>query len=289
MFHVEHLHMKKDRSALKTHLKVQDHFKSHEEFSLLHDQELDMLYTDPIPDELSSYYDSEEYISHTDSKRSLVDRIYQVVKSMALRSKINLAESVVMGDRILLDIGAGTGDFVLKAKKRRWQASGIETNEKARALAAEKEIELLADRPGGVVPRPTVVTLWHVLEHLRDPEEYLQWIHTQLQTNGALIIAVPNFNSWDAKHYEQHWAAYDAPRHLWHFSRKSIEALTKDLFELEVVRPMVFDAYYVSLLSEKYKTGSGNLFKAFFNGFRSNLKAWTSREYSSLIYVLRKR
>ena len=143
--------MKKDRSALKTHLKVQDHFKSHEEFSLLHDQELDMLYTDPIPDELSSYYDSEEYISHTDSKRSLVDRIYQVVKSMALRSKINLAESVVMGDRILLDIGAGTGDFVLKAKKRRWQASGIETNEKARALAAEKEIELLADRPGRVV------------------------------------------------------------------------------------------------------------------------------------------
>ena len=288
MFHVEHLQMKNNRSELSVHLKAKDHLISEEEFSLLHDPDLNMLYTDPVPAELSKYYDSKEYISHTDSKKTLVDRVYQIVKKRALASKISLVESYVMGERILLDIGAGTGDFVQTAKKRNWQASGIETSEKARALARNKEIQLMDSRPGGVIPRPTVITLWHVLEHLPDPQEYLNWIHTQLQTNGVLIIAVPNFKSWDANHYKEFWAAYDVPRHLWHFSKESIEKLTHEIFTLEEVRPMIFDAYYVSMLSEKYKTGKSNLIQAFFNGFRSNMAAWRTKEYSSLIYVLRK-
>lgn len=281
--------MNSNRSQLKTVLKAKDHLISGEEFSLLYDPVLDMLYTDPIPNDLEKYYESDAYISHTDSKKTFIDTIYQLVKRSALKSKIKLAESFVIGDKILLDVGAGTGDFVQTATLKKWKAKGIETNEKAREVAVQKNIDLLEQRPDSLSDRPTVITLWHVLEHLPDPQEYLKWIHSQLQDKGVLIIAVPNFNSWDAKHYREYWAAYDVPRHLWHFSRSAIEKLTADLFELEVIRPMVYDAFYVSMLSEKHKNGKGNLFSAFLNGLRSNWSAWSSREYSSLIYVLRKR
>ncbi len=289
MFHVEHLHMNKNRSDLKTHLKVKDHFLSGELFNLLHDEDLDMLYTDPVPEELAKYYESENYISHTDAKRSFVDRIYQMVKYWSVRSKMNLVESHVVGKKVLLDIGAGTGDFLLYAKKRGWSVSGIETNSSARALAKAKDLDLFKERPGGLIPKPTAISLWHVLEHLPDPKEYLKWIHTQLEEQGILIIAVPNFKSWDAKHYQSDWAAYDVPRHLWHFSKKSILELINHHFFVEDIKPMVFDSFYVSLLSEKYRNGKSNLIRAFFNGLRSNMAAWSSGEFSSLIYVLRKR
>jgi 2-polyprenyl-3-methyl-5-hydroxy-6-metoxy-1,4-benzoquinol methylase len=281
--------MNKNRSDLKTKLQVKDHFLSGELFNLLHDEELDMLYTDPVPKELAKYYESENYISHTDAKRSFVDRIYQMVKYWSVRSKMNLVESHVVGKKVLLDIGAGTGDFLLYAKKRGWSVSGIETNSSARALAKAKDLDLFKERPGGLIPKPTAISLWHVLEHLPDPKEYLKWIHTQLEEQGILIIAVPNFKSWDAKHYQSDWAAYDVPRHLWHFSKKSILELTNHHFFVEDIKPMVFDSFYVSLLSEKYRNGKSNLIRAFFNGLRSNMAAWSSGEYSSLIYVLRKR
>ena len=289
MFHVEHLHMNKNRSDLKTKLQVKDHFLSGELFNLLHDEEPDMLYTDPVPGELAKYYESENYISHTDAKRSFVDRIYQMVKYWSVRSKMNLVESHVVGKKVLLDIGAGTGDFLLYAKKRGWSVSGIETNSSARALAKAKDLDLFKERPGGLIPKPTAISLWHVLEHLPDPKEYLKWIHTQLEEQGILIIAVPNFKSWDAEHYQSDWAAYDVPRHLWHFSKKSILELTNQHFFVEDIKPMVFDSFYVSLLSEKYRNGKSNLIRAFFNGLRSNMAAWSSGEFSSLIYVLRKR
>lgn len=248
-----------------------------------------MLYTDPVPEELAKYYESENYISHTDAKRSFVDRIYQMVKYWSVRSKMNLVESHVVGKKVLLDIGAGTGDFLLYAKKRGWSVSGIETNSSARALAKAKDLDLFKERPGGLIPKPTAISLWHVLEHLPDPKEYLKWIHTQLEEQGILIIAVPNFKSWDAEHYQSDWAAYDVPRHLWHFSKKSILELTNQHFFVEDIKPMVFDSFYVSLLSEKYRNGKSNLIRAFFNGLRSNMAAWSSGEFSSLIYVLRKR
>lgn len=281
--------MNKNRSDLKTKLQVKDHFLSGELFNLLHDEELDMLYTDPVPGELAKYYESENYISHTDAKRSFVDRIYQMVKYWSVRSKMNLVESHVVGKKVLLDIGAGTGDFLLYAKKRGWSVSGIETNSSARALAKAKDLDLFKERPGGLIPKPTAISLWHVLEHLPDPKEYLKWIHTQLEEQGILIIAVPNFKSWDAKHYQSDWAAYDVPRHLWHFSKKSILELINHHFFVEDIKPMVFDSFYVSLLSEKYRNGKSNLIRAFFNGLRSNMAAWSSGEFSSLIYVLRKR
>jgi predicted SAM-dependent methyltransferase len=134
-----------------------------------------------------------------------------------------------------------------------------------------------------------VITLWHVLEHVSELTEYIQTIRTVLSDHGALVVAVPNFESYDAKFYKQHWAAYDVPRHLWHFNQSAIEGLFGKLgFRLEDVRPMYFDSYYVSLLSEKYKTGRSRFLPALYRGALSNWKARSSGQYSSLIYILKK-
>ena len=261
-----------------------------EEFDLLYNKEKEILITSPQPsaENLPKYYESNEYISHTDSKKGLVSFLYQLVKKNALQKKISLITSLNLGTGSLLDIGAGTGDFLKQAKKKSWKIAGVEPNESARELAQEKEIDLkerISDFEG---EKFDVITLWHVLEHLPDLEETISTIEKLVKPGGILIVAVPNYKSFDAKHYKSNWAAYDVPRHLWHFSRKSMELIFSKDMELEKIKPMFFDSFYVSLLSEKNKTGKQNLLKAFFIGLRSNFSAWTTREYSSLIYCFKK-
>ncbi len=272
------------------YLKTKDFLVTGEEFSLLYDQEREMLITSPQPaiENLSKYYESEEYISHTDSKKGLVSFLYQIVKKRALQKKLNLIASLNNGTGNLLDIGAGTGDFLKQAKSKSWKISGVEPNGSARNLAQEKGVilkESITDFKG---KKFDVITLWHVLEHLPNLEETISKIENLLKPGGILIIAVPNYKSFDATYYKSNWAAYDVPRHLWHFSRKSMEVLFSKDMELEKIKPMIFDSYYVSLLSEKNKTGKQNLIKAFFIGLRSNFSAWTTGEYSSLIYCFKK-
>ena len=134
-----------------------------------------------------------------------------------------------------------------------------------------------------------VITMWHVLEHVENLQEYIQQLKDLLKENGTLLIAVPNYKSYDANYYKEFWAAYDVPRHLWHFSQASISKLFS-VENISVVKtlPMKFDSYYVSLLSEKYKNGKMNPIKAFLVGFTSNRKSKQTKEYSSLIYVLKK-
>ena len=275
-------------------LTVKDHSVSGESFELFYNEELQMLETHPRPstEKLPEYYKSEDYISHTDTKRNLFERAYHFIRSIALNKKLKLINSFGASHKVLLDVGCGTGDFLLTAKKNNWQVSGIEPNEKARTISASKigptvfDVEHLLKLESNAFD---VITLWHVLEHLPNLEMHVAVFERLLKDNGRLVIAVPNFNSYDAKHYKEFWAAYDVPRHLWHFSQESIQILfSKANMTIEKVRPMKFDSYYVSLLSEKYKNGSMNYFKAFLIGLRSNLKAKSSGEYSSLIYVLKK-
>jgi len=272
------------------YIKAKDLLVTGEEFSLLYDQEREMLITSPQPaiENLSKYYESEEYISHTDSKKGLVSFLYQIVKRSALQKKLNLIASLNNGTGNLLDIGAGTGDFLKQAKSKSWKTAGVEPNESARNLAEEKGIILKENISDFEGKKFDVITLWHVLEHLPNLEKTISEIEKLLKPGGILIIAVPNYKSFDAKHYKSNWAAFDVPRHLWHFSRKSMEVLFSKDMELEKIKPMIFDSYYVSLLSEKNKTGKQNLIKAFIIGFRSNFSAWTTREYSSLIYCFKK-
>ncbi|NAS31605.1 methyltransferase domain-containing protein [Flavobacteriaceae bacterium R38] len=274
----------------KVILSCKDHTVSGEVFELLHDENYDMLITSPQPelDTLSKYYQSEDYISHTDAKRSLFEKIYHLVKSFALHKKLKLVNSETNSHENILDIGAGTGDFLKVAKDKSWNVSGTEPDLKARSLSKEKGILLLEETSLFENHFFDAITMWHVLEHVPDVKKQLKELKRLLKPDGTIFIAVPNFKSLDAKKYKEFWAAYDVPRHLWHFSKTSISKLAEDEgLKVDKILPMKFDAYYVSLLSEKYKNGKMNVFKAFFNGFHSNLNALSTKEYSSLIYVLK--
>ncbi|NKI31219.1 class I SAM-dependent methyltransferase [Croceivirga thetidis] len=274
---------------MKLYLRTKDYFKTKEEFDLLYDEDLNLLKTSPQPENLDSYYDSEEYISHTDTRKDFVSRIYQLVKSRNLSRKLSLINRYSSKQRNLLDIGAGTGDFLVSARKNGWQVSGVEPNQKARSLALEKGQHLEESVKNLKGSDYNVITLWHVLEHLPDLNAQIEEFSQLISKNGLLVIAVPNFKSFDARYYREFWAAYDVPRHLWHFSKKSIPALfTNSGFELVATKPMIFDAFYVSMLSEKYKQKKLSLVRGIAIGFLSNIKALFSGEYSSLIYILRK-
>lgn len=272
------------------YIKVKDHSVSKENFELLLDEELQLLKTSPQPslEKLPSYYESDDYISHTDGKRSLFEKIYHFIKRKAIRDKVRLITSLQNQKGSLLDIGAGTGDFLLEAKKQHWNTIGIEPSEKAKGIAIQKGIafaENLASLPDRSFD---VITMWHVLEHVPDLENQIVVLKRLLKPNGTIIIAVPNFKSYDAKYYGAYWAAYDVPRHLWHFSKTAIEKLfRKQNIKLVKVLPMVFDSFYVSLLSEKYKNGKMNFINGFWIGLQSNLKAKRNSEYSSHIYILK--
>lgn len=273
-----------------------DYTVSGKQFELIYNSELEFYATTPKPSkkELLKYYNSEAYISHTDAKKSLFDKTYQFVKNYTIRKKIKLINSFKTEGKELLDIGCGTGDFIFNAKRKTWKVTGVEPNKKAKQLSIYKmnnKATIYSNIDDLVASKKTtynVITLWHVLEHVPDLNVYINKIQSLLKSNGYLVVAVPNYKSFDATYYKEFWAAYDVPRHLWHFSQKSIQLLF-NTFNMEVVEtlPMKFDSYYVSLLSEKNKTGKTNLFRALIIGWLSNWKAYKTKEYSSLIYVLK--
>ena len=285
------------KKNLEPYLTCIDYTVSRETFSLLLDPEKDLLVTFPRPNkaDLPTYYESEEYISHTDSKRTLMDKVYQAVKTYSLKKKLKLINKLSGKKGQLLDIGCGTGDLLSVCERDGWQISGTEPSEKARELAInkitykkgiKKDLSEFSDSDKG---KFDVITMWHVLEHVPNLLEYIESLNELLSPNGYLIVAVPNFKSHDASHYKEFWAAYDVPRHLWHFSEKSIRHIFgKYDFKVIETLPLIFDSFYVSLLSEKYMTGKSNLISGFKTGLISNIKARRTNEYSSKIYVIKK-
>jgi predicted SAM-dependent methyltransferase len=129
--------------------------------------------------------------------------------------------------------------------------------------------------------------MWHVLEHVYHLKRDIAELVRILKPDGSLIIAVPNMSSKDAKQYKEFWAAYDVPRHLYHFQKETIVNLMSQFnLSCKEILPMKFDSYYVSMLSEKYK--NGKLVSGVLNGLKSNLDA-KSGGFSSQIYVFRKK
>lgn len=271
--------------------KVKDYSVSKEIFELHHNPEYDLLITFPKPslEKLPSYYESEDYISHTDGKRSLFERMYHFIKNIALKNKVKLINAKSQKGK-LLDIGAGTGDFLVVAKNDGWDTTGIEPSDKAKAIAINKEVNFANSLSDLKDHSFDVITMWHVLEHVPNLHEYILELKRLLKPTGTILIAVPNFKSFDAEYYGRFWAAYDVPRHIWHFSKTAIKKLfaEKEMKLMEVL-PMKFDSFYVSLLSEKYKTGKMNFIKAFFVGLKSNKSGKQTNEYSSHIYVIKNR
>ena len=274
----------------KSFITVKDFSVSGESFSLLLNEEYEILKTHPQPslDKLGSYYEFEDYISHTDGKRTLFEKMYHFIKRKAIRDKVKLINSYQPLKGKILDIGAGTGDFLLECKNQNWDILGIEPNDKAKGIALGKGVKF-----GDTIEKLEsnsfdVITMWHVLEHVPDVEHQVAELKRLLKPSGTIIIAVPNFKSYDAKYYKEFWAAYDVPRHLWHFSKTAIEKLfDKQNMNLEDIKPMWFDSFYVSLLSEKYKSGKMNFISGFFIGLISNVSGFFKKEFSSHIYVLK--
>ncbi len=272
------------------YLKTKDYAVSGEDFSLLLDKDLGLLKTDPVPKNLGPYYDHESYISHTDRSKTGLEKIYQLVKKYGLNRKEAWLKAEIEKEAEVLDVGAGTGSFVEYLQGKGWQAEGVEPNKRARDLALNKGVQLYESLESVLDKTYDAITLWHVLEHFKDLDKEIDLLLTRLKETGTLFIAVPNFKSYDAQFYKMYWAGYDVPRHLWHFSRESIEKIFRDKgWVITDTRPMVFDSFYASLLSERYRGTSLAWPRAFWRGLRSNLQGWKTGEYSSHVYILKKK
>ncbi|MDH0659704.1 class I SAM-dependent methyltransferase [Empedobacter sp. GD03865] len=271
-------------------LDLKDYFLTGEKFEIYEDSETEVLYTLPQPIEnLGKYYESKNYISHTDGKKSIFERFYQMAKSINLNNKLELINKVGNGKKIL-DYGCGVGDFLEHLQKNGYDVLGMEPNDSARRIAQSKVgIEKVTSTElEQNTEKYDIITLWHVLEHIPNLNEIIGELKNHLTDNGVLIIAVPNHQSYDAKYYGKYWAAYDVPRHLWHFSDKSMSNLLSNFgMKIDKISPMKLDAFYVSLLSEKYKGNKFGYFNAIKVALKSNYLAKNNGQYSSLIYIIK--
>jgi len=267
-----------------------DYTVSQENFNIVSCRSCNFKFTNPRPpdSEIGKYYKSEDYVSHSDTRKGLINRLYHVVRTRTLKQKLTLISKYVSRGTIL-DYGCGTGMFLKTCADNGWKAYGFEPDPDARALVVAKGLKAETTKFNLGATKYDIITLWHVLEHVTDLDETLRFFSDTITGKGRLIIAVPNYTSGDARHYGEFWAGYDVPRHIYHFEINTLnKLLSKFGFVLEETNPMVFDSYYVSMLSEKYKTGSIKYFKAFISGFKSNMAAKGPSQYSSVIYVFKK-
>jgi len=271
-----------------------DYTVSQETFTIVSCTDCNFKFTNPRPSdsELGKYYKSEDYISHSNTSKGLISKLYHLVRNYTLAQKEKLVSKHVSRGTVL-DYGCGTGMFLNYCKGKGWKTYGMEPDSGARKIATNMKLDVFPDKTelgtGLEGVNLDAITLWHVLEHVTDLDETLKFFQRKLDVNGVLFIALPNYTSFDAQYYNEFWAAYDVPRHLYHFEIGSIQKLLSGYgFKLHETKPMKFDSFYVSMLSEKYKTGSIKYFKAFLTGLKSNLKAKNPSQYSSVIYVFKR-
>ncbi|MCS6904309.1 MAG: class I SAM-dependent methyltransferase [Bacteroidia bacterium] len=273
-------------------LQAPDFLVTRQEFQIVKCQNCNLLFTNPRPTEetIGLYYESQEYISHSNTQASLLAKLYQVVRKYTIRQKANLIRQKISSPTHLLDVGCGTGEFLSFMEKKGWIVTGIEPSEKARRYA-QKYYRLNIFEPSYLFDLPEksyeVITLWHVLEHLHRVNEYLERLKKLLKPDGFLILALPNSQAAEARYYGSYWAAYDLPRHLYHFSPSTLQHLLKK-HRIQVLekKRMLFDAFYVALLSERYQDHALAYLRAFGCGFWSNLIALMNIDRcSSLIYI----
>jgi len=269
-----------------------DYFLTGEVFNIVKCHDCGFRFTNPRPksEDLGKYYESTDYISHSDSRKGLFASVYQLVRKYTLSRKLALISKFQQNGEIL-DIGCATGQFLNYMAEHGWSATGIEPDEKTRAHAiSEYGLKVFPEEQLNILEKSSfdVITLWHVLEHVSELNARMEQLKNLLKPQGTLIIAVPNCNAYDAKIYGEFWAGYDLPRHLYHFAKEDMKLLLENHeFTIVNILPMRFDAFYVSLLSEKYKSGKMRWLPALWNGFWSNMKSGQKNGHSSLIYVIK--
>ena len=276
-------------------LTVNDHSVSKEDYVVWRCRQCSLRFTQDVPDEesIGAYYQSPDYISHSNTGKGLINRLYQKVRHYTLRQKANLIIQFTKEKGRLLDIGAGIGAFLSVMQLRGWEVSGIEPDKGAR----EKALELFGlnlQAPSGLFQGQSsyydAITLWHVLEHVHELHPYMERLKALLASDGKIFIAVPNYTSFDAAAYRNYWAAYDVPRHLYHFSPAAMDSLMRQ-HGLRIIskKQMWFDSFYISLLSSKYHKGKASWAGAGLTGLRSNITALLNKDRcSSLLYIVEK-
>ena len=282
-------------SDLQKKFNCTDHSTSKEKFTIVSCETCDFKFTNPRPKDksLGSYYKSDKYISHTNNKKGLFNWMYHTVRKYSITTKLNLLKKISK-NKNHLDIGCGTGEFLNACKNSGFRTEGIEPSRLAREQAINNfnlSVTHNTELDQFKSSQFDTISMWHVLEHIPELNKTIREFNRILNKNGKVIIAVPNHNSWDANYYKDYWAGWDTPIHLWHFSKLSIEKLFKiHDFKLIEKKPMLFDSYYVSLLSEEFKTGKKKYVKGFTIGLLSNIIGiFSKRGCSSIIYVFEKK
>jgi len=272
------------------YMHTKDFFFTQEEFTLSKCKDCDFVFTNPIPQDLSSYYETTNYLSHNTGDNGIMGNLYSMLRNINIKRKYKLVTNYNPSGKIL-DIGCGTGELLNYFKNNNWEVSGVEPNDTARAFANKKfNIDISKEEAlEELTPNSfDIISMWHVLEHVYDLHNRLMQISKLLKKEGTIFIALPNLDSPDSKKYKEYWSAIDVPRHLYHFTQQSFENLiSKHNMKLVHAEPMKFDSYYVSMLSEKYKKNNLYLPSAIINGLLSNIKASKENNYSSMIYVVK--
>ena len=273
---------------------LKDEFLSKEDFHICECLNCGLSYTMPRPnkEKIGEYYKSEEYYSHQENKKGFIPRLYESVKKVNLKHKYNLATQGLNVGK-MLDIGCGVGDFLHTAEEHGWTCTGVEPSEDAKAIAKTKtKANIINSEDMEKIPDASfdLITLWHVLEHVDDLKWQIEQLHRLTKTKGRIVIAVPNYKSYDAQYYKELWAAYDVPRHLSHFNKNVLTKIFKSKnLELVQTDKLIWDAYYISYMSEQYKQHKFPLLKGTFRGCISNCKARHTKEWSSMVYIFEKK
>jgi 2-polyprenyl-3-methyl-5-hydroxy-6-metoxy-1,4-benzoquinol methylase len=284
------------KSEFRNKLVVEDKSVSKESFAIVQCVGCSFQFTNPRPGvaDIGRYYESDEYVSHNSGAQGVINQAYKVARFFTMRRKVALLNKIAPRKGKVLDYGCGTGHFLAACRSNGWQVAGLEPNPRAREEATHRVGQPIGtDDLGGFSAESfDAITLWHVLEHVHSLTDTLKQLISLLKPDGVLIIAVPNVESFDAQHYRQDWAAYDVPRHLYHFSPKTMtQLLKKHKLVVRETLPLPLDAYYVSMLSEKHRAERrGGLLSVLKAGYKSNQYASEHEgQYSSLIYVAAKR
>jgi SAM-dependent methyltransferase len=270
----------------KIYIKTRDYFLTQEEFSLVYTEKPGVLKTNPVPKTIWGYYESEEYLSHKNNNKTIFARTYSKIQSLNSFLKYLILRNLSENEDLILDYGAGSGSFANYVRKKGYNVQTFEPNERAQKEITYKDLTQIHDLQN---IKPQIITLWHVLEHTPDPNKILKDLTEILSYNGFIILALPNYKSFDCKYYKEYWAGYDVPRHLWHFSLTGIQNLIIETeLKLTSTTFLPFDAYYIALLSEKYRGNKLRVIRAIIIATISNIAALFTKEWSSRIYILKK-
>ncbi len=278
-------------SEMRTHLQAKDYTVSKNTFNIVRCAACDLLFTNPRPEaeQASYFYQSENYISHSNTQKGFINKLYHAVRKITLKQKTNLIQGEQKGTKNLLDIGCGNGHFLHACQQDGWNTFGMELDPETAARAAALTGQSIFPNLQAIPEEPQfeLISLWHVLEHVYEIDAYFEFFKKRINPGGKLLLALPNSKSFDADYFKEFWAAYDVPRHIYHFNPETIQSIAKKHgFKLAKQHGQIFDSFYIALLSHEYKTGSKKLIASFFVGLWSNLIAYfKTGNYSSNIYI----